>query len=330
MIRSKLKKIIENPYNISIKELGESDVLLGNTYADNINTLLSKKNISHKKIHAIGNHGQTIFHSTSTATPFSYQIGNASNIATKTGIPCISDFRNMDIALGGQGAPLVPAFHQSIFSSQSEKRIILNLGGIANVTVLDKDVITGYDTGPANTLSDIWVYKVLGKNFDQDGLWARSGILNEKLLSYFLSDPYFTTLPPKSTGREHFNLNWIISNIQKLPLNIEPENIQRTLVELTAKSIALSIENYNTESIYICGGGVKNKFLLERIHFYLPKINFQTTDQLGIDPQFVEASCFAWLARQYTLKKPGNIPSATGARSTGILGCEYLPPSQVH
>ncbi len=330
-IKSDIRKISQNSGQISLQTLGELDYKLGIYYAQIVNELLSKANLNAKDITAIGSHGQTIFHSPAKKHPFSMQIGNGNIIAAKTGIPCITDFRGMDIAVGGQGAPLAPAFHQALFSSTSENRIILNLGGIANISVLSKSGrnIIGYDTGPANTLMDVWVHKHLGKKYDKNGQWTRSGTIYQPLLTMLLDDPYFALSPPKSTGTEYFHLAWLNQIIQKLPTTLNPVDIQATLCELTAISVANDIKKHLVDSIYVCGGGAENVFLLERIQHLLPHIKITSTTDLGIDSQLVEASCFAWLAYQYTLKKPGNLPSVTGARMPAILGSLYYPPMAI-
>lgn len=324
-IRKKIQRIIGNPLNVSLMDLGELNALLGNLYADAVLSALSKNNISPNNIIAIGNHGQTIFHSTNTENKFSLQIGDSSIVATRTGIPCICDFRSSDIAMGGEGAPLSAGFHEYMFKSGYKNRIILNLGGIANITVLNNNITFGYDTGPANTLIDNWINKIFNKNYDNNGDWARSGNLNSDLLESLLSEPYFNKSYPKSSGRELFNLEWLNNHLQKNSLDIPPEDIQRTLTELTAKSIWLAIKTHKIHEIYICGGGYKNKFLIERIKSYCPNLKIYTTKKLGIDPEYVESICFAWLAFQYLNKRPGNIPTVTGAKIATILGCKYLP-----
>ena len=328
-IKKSVRTLSHNLGHVSLQTLGELDCKLGSYYAQIVNELLSKKNLKAKNIAAIGSHGQTIFHAPEGQYPFSMQIGNGNIIAARTGIPCITDFRGMDIAVGGQGAPLAPAFHQALFSSRSENRIILNLGGIANISLLPKNNtnIIGYDTGPANTLMDIWVHKHLGKKYDKDGQWARSGTIDQPLLAMLLDDSYFSLNAPKSTGTEYFHLTWLNNILQKQPTTLSPEDIQATLCELTAISVTDEIKKHPVDSLYVCGGGSENKFLLERIQYQLPRINISTTAALGINPQLVEASCFGWLAQQYILKNTGNLPSVTGAKAPVILGCLYYPPT---
>ncbi len=326
-IKIKIRALNENNGLITLQELGGLDVALGNYYAEIVHDLLKKSQLKPKDICAIGSHGQTIFHSPTTKNPFSMQIGSGSVIATKTGIACINDFRNMDVAQGGQGAPLAPAFHQALLASPNENRIILNLGGIANITLLPtngKNII-GYDTGPANTLMDIWVQKHLDQKYDKDGEWAASGAIQPILLERMISDPYFRKKYPKSTGTEYFNLSWLESSLASCKEIYKPEDVQATLCEITAQSIAAEILKHDTQNIYLCGGGANNKHLIARLENHLPNIVTKTTSALGIDPQWVEASCFAWLAYQYIHRLPGNIPSVTGAKKPAILGCLYPP-----
>ncbi|MDA7742509.1 anhydro-N-acetylmuramic acid kinase [Francisellaceae bacterium] len=326
-IKTKVRALNENNGLITLQEFGSLDVALGNYYAETVISLLNKSKFKPKDICAIGSHGQTIFHSPKTENPFSMQIGSGSVIAAKTDIACINDFRSMDVALGGQGAPLAPAFHQALLASPDENRMILNLGGIANITLLpnDGENIIGYDTGPANTLMDIWIQKHLNQKYDENGQWAASGNIQPALLEHMISDPYFRKEYPKSTGTEYFNLSWLESSLASCKEIYKPEDVQATLCELTAQSIAAEILKHDTQNIYLCGGGANNKHLIARLENHLPNIVIQITSALGIDPQWVEASCFAWLAHQYVHKLPGNIPSVTGATKPAVLGCLYQP-----
>ncbi len=301
-------------------------------HTDNlIKKLLTQNHLSATQICAIGFHGQTIRHQPLHQFPYSVQAGCPSTLAVNSGITTVTDFRMADIADGGQGAPLVPAFHQFAFQSKQEDRFIVNIGGIANITHLpadNKTPIIGFDTGPGNTLLDEWIKKHLGKPYDDDGRWARSGSLIAPALNSMLSDPYFIKEAPKSTGKEYFNLDWLNKHFDKYP-TLRPEDIQRTLVELTALSIANDIKSARIEpsktcsSIYLCGGGINNSFLLERLHEHLPGSIISSTATLGIHPQLIECSAFAWLARQTLKRLPGNIPSVTGAKNKRILGGIY-------
>jgi len=318
-----LKKLLETGI-VSLQKLGEINYRLGLVYADCVNDLILKDGIASDEVKAIGCHGQTVFHDPRSRYPFSMQLGDGNTIAAKTGIDTIMDFRGMDIAYGGEGAPLTPAFHYKIFSDLNEKRVILNLGGIANVSILNEDKVIGFDTGPANCLIDLWIQNQLGEKFDKNGDWARSGTIHTELLNHFMNEDYFKLKAPKSTGKELFNLDWIKNKLVDFP-NILNKDIQATITELTAKSIAEAIHLFatNTEAIYICGGGAFNSYLRERLSHYLPKMKISTTSDLGIPEQLVEAVAFAWLAHQRVNGLPGNLPSVTGADKSAILGCVY-------
>lgn len=310
------------PGNDEIKRMGELDVLLGKIFADAVNHLLQESQTPAKHIRAIGSHGQTIRHYPDKR--FTLQIGDANIIAIKTGITTIADFRRRDIAEGGQGAPLVPAFHQAIFAKEGSQRAVANIGGIANVTLLpdDNQTILGFDTGPGNTLLDAWIEKHLQQAYDKDGAWAKQGKVNEPLLDKLLADPYFKLSPPKSTGREYFNLPWLESY---LSFSLSPEDVQATLVALTARTISNSIKKYFTHQadIFICGGGAHNPVLIESLKNYAAPFSVYSTQELGVTPDWVEAMAFAWLAKQTLTGNPGNIPAVTGARRAVILGGIY-------
>lgn len=328
MLRSELINICM-PGDNEINRLGELDIQVGELFADTANQLIEKANINKEQVKAIGSHGQTVRHQPNRKFPFTLQIGNPNIIAVKTGITTIADFRRRDMALGGQGAPLAPAFHNYVFRINQEDRVILNLGGIANITYLSADLnqpVIGFDTGPANTLLDNWISKHLNKNYDAQGQWAASGNCNNALLDLLLSDPYFAKNPPKSTGREYFNLAWLEQYLRQLKINLTPTDIQTTLCELTAKSIALAINKViSTDcTIFICGGGLKNNYLLERLKVNCNNCKVQTTDDIGIPAQWMEAMLFAWLAQQTLYKQPGNLPSVTGAAQQAILGGVYF------
>jgi len=314
------------PGSDEINRLGQLDVQLGRLFSNACHQLLKKSGIESKTIRAIGSHGQTIRHHPNLDFPFTLQIGDPNVIAARTGITTVADFRRRDMAIGGQGAPLVPAFHQSVFHDDKNNRVVLNIGGIANVTVLPaniKQAITGFDTGPGNTLMDAWAHRHLNKPYDKDGEWARTGKINQSLLDALLNDNYFTKNPPKSTGREHFNLEWLTKH---LPQKIADEDVQRTLLELTVVSIINAIEQLeiNINDVLLCGGGIHNLFLVERLTELGKTYNFQSTENFGIAPDWVEAIAFAWLAKQTLAGKPGNIHSVTGAKDATILGGIYL------
>ena len=306
-----------------IHQLGELDVAIGGLFARAVQQLLGS-HISPDSIAAIGSHGQTVFQAPQHTTPFTLQIGDPNIIAERTGITTIADFRRRDMAAGGQGAPLVPAFHNALFRTPDRNRVILNIGGIANITVLPADAqqpVTGFDTGPGNTLLDGWISRHQQQPMDRDGRWAASGKVNQSLLNQLLLEPFFTTPPPKSSGRELFNLHWLAQiNTQE-----SPENIQATLAQLTIETIARAIEQYagNADELFICGGGAYNPVLMQGLAKRLPAIPVQSTEVLGLAPGWVEGVAFAWLAKQTLEGKPGNLPDATGATRPVVLGAIY-------
>lgn len=317
--------------NISLKLLGETDKKLGELYSEAVLTLLKNTEIKSTAISAIGSHGQTIYHSPNGEHPFTMQIGDANIIAARTHITTVADFRRRDMAHGGQGAPLAPAFHAYLFGCRDRgsgigDQIVLNLGGIANITHISADKskpIIGFDTGPANTLLDQWCQKHTGQSFDKNGEWARSGKLNTDLLSQLLDDDYFKKPFPKSTGREYFNLSWLDTALKRKD---DAVNIQTTLTELTAKTISDAINRIskNKSTLWLCGGGAYNSFLIERIQKNCGHCEIKSTTEIGIDPQWIEAAAFAWLAKQTIEHKSGNLPSVTGAKKETILGGIYF------
>ena len=311
--------------SVDLQTLGEVEHLFALTCADAVTQLLKQENIQASEISAIGSHGQTIFHSPLTALPFTQQIGDSNLIAAKTKIPCISDFRRMDMAYGGQGAPLVPAFHQALFSKEDEQRIILNIGGIANISVLNtNNSVLGYDTGPGNMLMDAWIEKCLGLPYDKGANFASQGQINQTLLAQLLKDEYFSITAPKSTGREKFNLIWLEK--QLINLDVSNVDIQRTLLEFSAISICDQIKLHSENAdLFVCGGGALNPLLMKRLQQLLKGHNVRNTNALNVDPMFVEAIAFAWLAEQRLLEKTVPLKAVTGATKNAILGCVYLP-----
>lgn len=313
------------PGENEIERLGELDVMLGEAFAQASLDLLNQESVLPAKIKAIGSHGQTIRHSPHSKHRFTIQIGDPNIIAAKTGITTIADFRRRDIACGGQGAPLVPAFHQHIFASKDTHRAIVNIGGIANVTLIphaEANTILGFDTGPGNVLMDTWIMTHQQQRHDENGNWAALGKINDDLLCSMLADPYFDLAPPKSTGREYFNLDWINNHVHQ---HINPADVQATLAELTARSIIASIAQYFHEGeILICGGGANNAYLMQRLTAAAgDAFSVTSTKNYGVDPNWVEAIAFAWLARQTLKLQPGNLPSVTGASKSTVLGGVY-------
>jgi anhydro-N-acetylmuramic acid kinase len=305
-------------------ELGIIDARLGLVYAEVVNALLNKSDFSSTNIKAIGSHGQTVQHSPNAQNPYTIQLGDPSRISENTNISVVADFRRRDIAAGGEGAPLVPAFHQSIFHNERENRCVLNIGGIANITFLPSDTnqtVIGFDCGPGNTLLDQWCQTHLNMDYDSGGALCKTGTVLSDLLNSLLSDPYFQKNHPKSTGPEYFNLKWLTSHLKKYPSN--PLDVLTTLCELSATSIANSIKKLPlTDRILVCGGGAHNEFLLERIKARLTA-PLEITTKYGIHPDWVEATAFAWLAKQTIEGKPGNLPSVTGANKAVVLGAIY-------
>jgi len=328
-IRATLQKLIETPHTVDLDQLGQLDRDLGLLYADAVSALLRESSIDADSIEAIGNHGQTIRHSPDAAPPFTLQIGDAATIANTCGITTVSDFRSADIALGGQGAPLAPAFHEWAFAVDERSGFVVNIGGLGNITVLQPGTpLAGFDTGPGNTLLDAWCARHQNEDFDSDGQWAGSGKVNTALLEALLADPYFSRPAPKSTGREYFNLAWLTKRLAKINA-VDAADVQATLAELTAQSIAAAIKQYaDSGAVWLCGGGALNADLVDRIKNNLPMFELGTTVALGIPPAWVEAVAFAWLARERMRGAAVGIASVTGARANGILGSITLPCRQ--
>jgi len=303
---------------VALDDFGHLDVEIGECFADAALTLLREAGVAPDAVAAIGSHGQTVCHRPGGAHPFTLQIGDPSVIAERSGILTVADFRRADVAAGGQGAPLLPALHAALFADARIPRAILNLGGIANATLLvpGSDVI-GFDTGPANCLLDAWAVRHLGTARDEGGAWAASGRVDAALLDALLAEPYFARPPPKSTGREHFNLDWLDA---RLRTDIAPADVQATLLALSARTIADALRASGVREAYACGGGVHNAALMAALRRELPDVRVDTTAALGLDPDFVEAAGFAWLARARLRGEPGNLPSVTGARGLRLLG----------
>lgn len=301
--------------------------LLSNTlsklYADAVEGLLSKSGVSSQSITAIGCHGQTVRHCPQSERAYSIQLGNAALLAELTGITVVADFRSRDIAAGGQGAPLVPAFHQVIFGHTEKHRIIVNIGGIANITSLSpKREVIGFDCGPGNILLDAWCLQHTESLYDHNGSWAETGCIIPELLEALLAFPFFSLPPPKSTGRELFNSDWLKNYLHGKE---SPQDVQATLLKLSVEAIAQSIWLHfpEAEEIYVCGGGARNGKLVDELKTALSGKEVNLTDVLGVDADWMEAFAFAWLAKQTINKLPGNLPAVTGAQGYRILGAIY-------
>jgi anhydro-N-acetylmuramic acid kinase len=324
---------LRQPSENEINQMGTLDHEMGELFATTALALLKETPYKSEDIQAIGSHGQSIRHYPFNPQPFTIQIGDPNIIAARTGITTVADFRRRDIALNGQGAPLAPAFHHSIFRSDKEDRVILNIGGIANITLLSKDKslpVIGFDTGPGNTLLDGWALQHIYQAYDEDGNWAAGGKINETLLQQLLLDKYLTLSPPKSTGPEYFHMQWLYEQLAlsgiKNPIDAQTaQNIQTTLTEFTAITIAQAIERFasSAKTILVCGGGIRNRHLIARLKEHCKPWNIHSTADFGLDPEWVEAAAFAWLARQTMKGFTANLPSVTGAKHPTILGGIY-------
>lgn len=314
------------PGDDEIEKLGRLDLELGELFATATNKLIEDSNLNRDQIAAIGSHGQTIRHR--PQAHFTLQIGDPNTIAELTGITTVADFRRRDMAAGGQGAPLVPAFNHALFRHTDKNRVLVNIGGMANLTILEADSqkpILGYDTGPGNVLMDSWIQLHQHKSYDADGQWANSGNVVPELLTKLLALPFFSETPPKSTGREQFNNHWIEQMIGSLTSKPQPEDVQATLLELTAVTIADAINRHQLDNlqIYLCGGGSHNRQLRTRLASLLQPHYVGDTNALGLDPDWLEAVAFAWLAYRTLNRESGNIPEVTGAKGFRPLGAIY-------
>ena len=308
----------------SLDALGTLDTTLAHAFADAALQAIADAGLTPGQIRAIGSHGQTVRHRPQAAAPFTWQMGDGNAIAERSGITTVADFRRRDVAAGGQGAPLMPAFHAALLACDEEDRAVLNLGGIGNFTLLPKQgLVRGFDTGPANALLDAWCERHTGQSYDRDGAFAASGTPDEPLLARLLDEPWFALPPPKSTGREQFHLVWLQSHLAGTALS--PADVQATLLELSAATIAntLLATQPGTTRVLVCGGGVHNPALMARISARLVGVYVESTMTHGLDPDFVEAMGFAWLARETLAGRPGNLPSVTGASGLRVLGAIY-------
>lgn len=316
--KEKILHIIAN--ETTLEKIGQLHTQLGLLFAESINDFLQTYNLSKEDIKAIGLHGQTLWHDPNSPYPFSMQLGSPSVVYAKTSIAVVNDFRNIDIANGGQGAPFAPVFHKFLFSHFKQKIAVVNIGGMANITFLNEN-LRGWDTGPGNVLLDYWTHKIQNQPYDRNGDFAKSGAVNQALLNHLMSDPYFKKLPPKSTGREYFNSSWLEQHLKDFQ-TIKEEDIQRTLLEVTALSITNEIEKTDIELLVVCGGGAKNKFLIERLNQLSDK-QVTISDTFNISSDFMEAMAFAWLAYKRVHKSYVELCSVTGATKNSILGGLY-------
>jgi len=305
----------------SPEDFASLDHELAETYAVCVQSLLEQSDIRSGQISAIGSHGQTIRHCPDCNPPYTIQLGNGERLAELTSITTINNFRQADMDAGGQGAPLAPLFHHHLFAQPGRTLVGVNLGGIANISILHADgQISGFDTGPANTLMDKWIERHQGKRYDQDAKWAQTGQVNAQLLEILLSEQWLSRQPPKSTGPELFNLSWLDQHLTGL--HIDPADVQRTLCEYTAITLTDAISNYTPDcnEAVICGGGAYNPLLVDRIKFYLSDATLLSSEHYDIAPEWVEACMFAWLAHRTLNNLPGNVPAVTGANQEVVLG----------
>lgn len=320
-IREEILALSQAAIAVDPDRLARLDHRVGAAFAQAAKRLLHEAGIRAERVRAIGSHGQTLRHSPRGEAPFTWQIGDPHLVAERTGITTVADFRRRDVAAGGQGAPLMPAFHRALFAAPGEDRAVLNLGGIANLTLLPgSGEVSGFDTGPANGLMDAWMQEQCGQPFDAGGRFAAAGRSDAALLAELLAEPWFALPAPKSTGRDQFHLAWLRERLGARALRAE--DVQATLLELTARSIgtALLAAQPGTRRVLACGGGVHNEALMRRLAALLPGIEVASTAALGVDPDFIEAAGFAWLARQTLAGLPGNLPCVTGARGARVLG----------
>ncbi|MEH2921446.1 anhydro-N-acetylmuramic acid kinase [Samsonia erythrinae] len=309
---------------VTLSALGQLDSRLGLLFAEAVLALLKTTGFGAQDITAIGCHGQTVWHEPEGEMPCTLQIGDNNRVAALTGITTVGDFRRRDLAFGGQGAPLVPAFHHALLLHPVERRVVLNIGGIANLSLLVPGApVRGYDTGPGNMLLDAWIWRHLAQPYDKDAAWAMGGQVNPPLLRRMLADAYFALRAPKSTGREYFNLGWLEKMLSGLP-PLAPQDVQATLAELTAVSIAEQVLLVGgCERLLVCGGGAHNPLIMARLSALLPGIEVSPTDEFGISGDDMEALAFAWLASRTLSGLSGNLPSVTGASQETVLGAIY-------
>ena len=323
-LAKRLERLVKTGQRPPDADLRELDGTIAGHFADSALLLLDQADCRTGAVHAIGSHGQTVWHAPDAPQPESIQLGNPTTIAARTGICTVGDFRRADIEAGGQGAPLAPLLHRAVFRPERGRRIVLNLGGIANLSVVDASgEVHGFDTGPANCLLDAWIQGHQGAAFDRDGAWAAGGQADRGLLGELLRDPWFAKQPPKSTGIEYFNLAWL--NRHLAGRSIEPRDVQATLVELTAVSIAEAAGPFNTSELLLCGGGWHNTLLRERLQHLLPSVTLCSTADFGVEPDWVEAVLFAWLARERLAGRTQDTRAITGASQPVLLGTVARP-----
>lgn len=327
-LRNDCLAFIDSAGQGNVSQLGELDLALGKAFAAATMESIRASGIDSESVTAIGSHGQTVLHKPDGQQPFTLQLGDPNQIAALTGITTVADFRRRDMAAGGQGAPLAPAFHNAVFRDRAGDRVVVNIGGMANITVLPSSSdapVTGFDTGPGNVLLDSWFRQHNETAFDRNGDWSAQGTVNRALLADLLEEKFFRLAPPKSTGRELFNITWLEKRLSKINAGVATQDVQATLCELTATTISNAILEYapGSQRVLVCGGGSHNTDLMSRLQNHLGKAVVEPTDVHGIPADWVEAMAFAWLAKQTMEGKPGNLPGVTGAERAVILGGIY-------
>jgi anhydro-N-acetylmuramic acid kinase len=322
-LRERLVALGQQAQALTLDEVGELDVRIGHAFAAAALATLRDAGLAARDVGAIGSHGQTLRHHPHGDAPFTLQLGDAHVVAERCGIPVVADFRRRDVAAGGQGAPLMPAFHAAVLRDHAEDRAVLNLGGIANLTLLPaRGTVRGFDTGPANGLMDAWCQRHTGTAYDAGGAFAARGHVDGPLLARLLAEPWFAAPPPKSTGRDRFHLDWVEAALAGTEA---PADVQATLLALTARSVAdaLRATQPGTRRVIACGGGVHNPLLMAALAEAMPDALIESSAAHGLDPDFVEAMAFAWLAREHLAGRPGNLPAVTGAAGPRVLGALY-------
>lgn len=309
---------------LTLSQYGQLDTRLGHLFADAVLALMAQENLTASDVVAIGCHGQTVWHEPDSDAPHTLQIGDNNIVAARTGVTVVGDFRRRDMALGGQGAPLVPAFHQALLADPLERRVVLNIGGIANLSLLCPGLpVKGHDTGPGNMLMDAWIWRQCGKPYDKDAAWASGGKINLPLLQEMLSDPWFALPAPKSTGREYFNYGWLERQLIRHP-GVSAVDVMTTLTELTAVTISEQVMlSGGCERLLVCGGGSRNPLLMARLAALLSGTEVSTTDEAGVSGDDMEGLAFAWLAWRTLAGLSGNLPSVTGASEATVLGAIF-------
>ena len=327
-LRERLIRLSIDQPALSMRDFCALDAEIGRVFAGAALAIIASSGIPPSAITAIGSHGQTLFHDGPAG--LTLQLGDPNRIAAATGLVTVADFRRIDLALGGQGAPLVPAFHHAMFSRPSETRCVLNLGGIANITALPADAsgaVLGFDTGPANGLMDEWIQHRCGQAYDVDGRFAAAGQPDEAVIAALLADPYFAKPAPKSTGRDYFRLDWARARVSQID-SMRPEDVQASLAAVTARSVADAVRQTvpTASRLIVCGGGARNSELLRLIAMALPEVSVESSQSHGLAPEWIEATAFAWLAMRRLQGENGNLPAVTGARRSAPLGSVVLPP----